>query len=382
MASIIAICPYCRLGGVRAPDTSIGAGATCPKCKSNFTVLPSDDIPPGWDQPAPRPAPGLPAPSRFDETRPVAATGDVTALSPVLPPEGPTNARAKPTAARPAAGPQAAPAATRADPAARSASAEPGLAVAVGAVCLVGPALLSTLLPHGRAIGLSVAAVGCAVGVWSLGAGGRARLAGGLAAGLHGAAVAALLFAPAWLDLNPWSKPAAREVAGVPRAVDPGSGAPRPIGLDEPIDAGRSSWQFGDARVTVRRVGVGPAEARGAKGGRPTKDNSLFVVVQVRNVGAERDIDLPAWAGGAPDGVAVTDANDQPVAAVAGENEGGAARPTRLAPGRTAEATLAFAVPPRSAWVQIRLSAAAFGVAEDIRFRANVATTLSRPPGK
>ena len=32
MATIVALCPYCRRGGVRAPERIIGSVATCPKC--------------------------------------------------------------------------------------------------------------------------------------------------------------------------------------------------------------------------------------------------------------------------------------------------------------------------------------------------------------
>lgn len=92
MATIVAICPYCRAGGVRAPQASVGASATCPKCKSSFTVMPSDGLP-GWAK-EPQPAkvsgahtPVAEPPKPTDETKPVAAMGmaDVTEPSPILP---------------------------------------------------------------------------------------------------------------------------------------------------------------------------------------------------------------------------------------------------------------------------------------------------------
>jgi len=40
---ILAICPYCREGKVRAPDRAVGLSATCPKCFNCFTIIASKD---------------------------------------------------------------------------------------------------------------------------------------------------------------------------------------------------------------------------------------------------------------------------------------------------------------------------------------------------
>src|SRR6188472_3377925 len=78
MTTIVAMCPYCRAGGVRAPATAVGALATCPKCRSSFTVIPSDEPLPGATGPSANPPVG------GGETRPAAALPDVTEPSPVL----------------------------------------------------------------------------------------------------------------------------------------------------------------------------------------------------------------------------------------------------------------------------------------------------------
>src|SRR5258707_15159474 len=68
MATIVALCPYCQRGGVRAPERIIGSVATCPNCGSQFTVVPKED-----------------APAAASETRPFPAASAVTEESPVLP---------------------------------------------------------------------------------------------------------------------------------------------------------------------------------------------------------------------------------------------------------------------------------------------------------
>src|SRR5689334_13075142 len=100
MATIISICPYCGIGGVRAPQASIGASATCPKCKSSFTVMPSDGLP-GWAKEPPPPAAEPPPSSSTQETKPAAAIGtaDVTEPSPILSVEDRPKRKSKPAPA-------------------------------------------------------------------------------------------------------------------------------------------------------------------------------------------------------------------------------------------------------------------------------------------
>ncbi|MBX9626299.1 MAG: hypothetical protein K2X82_21045, partial [Gemmataceae bacterium] len=85
---IVALCPYCRAGGVRAPESAVGSSATCPNCKSNFTVIPTDDPVKEVAQPA---RPQAPRPA-VDETREHSSPVDVTEPSPVLPADAPAPA--------------------------------------------------------------------------------------------------------------------------------------------------------------------------------------------------------------------------------------------------------------------------------------------------
>jgi hypothetical protein len=387
MASVIAICPYCRAGGVRASETAIGASATCPRCKSSFTVLPEDNLP-DWAAKAQPGATTFSAPrpqSAPDETRETGSMPDVTEPSPVLP--------AEPKEAKPKAAPQPAPPVPQAttsqgsvrEPDEPVAPADVGTMLALGALCLVGPAMVATLLPFGRAIGLGLAALGVVAGSLALGSEGRARLAGALAAVLHFTALLVLLFVPSWLGLDPWQGPETRgDEYPEPVAVERGSAAPKPIAPGDWLDGGKASWQFRSARVNVRRAAIGPVELRAPGGAkRITKENYLLLVVQVRNVGLEGDIPVPAWTtGNGPDGVVVTDANDQVLAVPKFEGEGSAApvrTAERVAAGHSADVSFVFAAPPKSPWVRVRLPGSVFGTTEDIRFRTDI-TTL--PPGK
>src|SRR5262245_14877579 len=38
---ILAICPYCHEGKVRAPNSAVGLSADCPRCHNCFTLVPS-----------------------------------------------------------------------------------------------------------------------------------------------------------------------------------------------------------------------------------------------------------------------------------------------------------------------------------------------------
>jgi hypothetical protein len=378
MPSIIAICPYCRAGGVRARDTAVGDTATCPKCKSGFTVLPEEN-PPDWAANAQPGAASFSAPEAADarpalpdETHESGAMPDVTEPSPVVPAEPkPAGPKSAPPARPPAAARAVPGAAGKAD--GSGAPVGSGMVLALGALCLVGPAMVATLLPLGRYVGLALAAVGLAGGVLALGAGGRARLAGA-AVLLHAGALVVLLFLPSWLGLDAAGTTGRDPGLPGPFAIARGSASAKPIVADDWLDPAKASWQYRDARVTLRRAAVGPAEVRGPGSAfRTTRENYLHLTVQVKHVGLEGEVPLPAWA----DGVVVTDANDQPVAAAAVEGQGKAApvrSAERVAPGHSADVNFLFAAPPKSPWVRVRLPAAEFGAPDEIRFRVELTT--------
>src|SRR4051812_19991554 len=80
---ITALCPYCRAGGVRTHERAIGMSATCPKCGSSFTVVPTTDKPVREVPPPSDDAP-LPFASEIADTRSHSPPDSVTEPSPVL----------------------------------------------------------------------------------------------------------------------------------------------------------------------------------------------------------------------------------------------------------------------------------------------------------
>jgi hypothetical protein len=400
MPTIIAICPYCRAGGVRAPDTALGDSATCPKCKSTYTVLPDDDLP-DWAaaaQPdakfisAPSTEPPKPAPVR--EARPGAAIPAAAAPLSSAPTGGepkanegeqvPADAEPQPVAsAAPGVAPQAA-------LAAEDFPAEPrdtAAVLALAALILVGPAVVASQLPFGRFIALGLAGVGLVGGLLCLGAEGRARLFAAGAAGLHFCILMVVLFLPSWLDLDPWGgAPGAPEEPKGPVAVDHGTGKGVPVSPDDWLDAGKSSWQFRDARVSMRAA-VGPVELTGPNGAKKTpKGYYLRVALQVRNVGFDREIPLSGWAAGhGAEGVRVTDSAGKQLSP-AKFDPGWSPDPghpaPRAMPGLGSEVMLVFAEPSAKAeFVRVQLPGSALGEEGEIKFRSAVVVP-ARVPGK
>lgn len=375
MPTIVAICPYCRAGGVRAPQSAIGASATCPKCGSSFTVMPSDQLPgwasqsPGTSGPAAHPAPTA-APT--SETLPAAVMPDATEPSPVVPGEAKPKARPAPATDTEVEPPEAEPA-------------DPALVLGLVALILVGIAVVASQFPFGRFIAAGVAGLGLLGGLAALGGEGRAKLYGGLAMGLHFLILVVVLVLPSWLNLDPWRGPTVEEPKG-PQAVEHGSGLSRPVTPGDWLDAGRSSWEYQGVRVTVRSAHIAPIELVGPKGvKRTTKESYLQLRLLVSNVGVERQLDLAGWATGQADALQFTDAAGK--ALKPATFEGGWApelgKPLqRVMPGHSSEAHFVFvAPPPKTDSLRLQLSGAAFGMpSEEIRFRIGVGS-LPRPVG-
>ncbi len=377
MATIVAICPYCRAGGVRAPQASVGASAICPKCKSSFTVMPSDGLP-GWaKEPQAANASGTHVPvgsppTPTDETKPVAAIGmaDVTEPSPTLPPEERARVKAK---LKPKVDPTPTP---QPEPEEQAEPADVGLVVALGALILVGIAVLASQVPYGRFAAVAIAAVGLVGGLVSLGAEGRAKMAGGLAIGLNLFVLVLVLFLPSWLNLDPWRGPAADDAPKGPFALEHGTGTHQSVSPTDWIDSGTFSWEFKDVRVTVRSAFVGPVELRGPKDAKKTTKELYFqLLLRVANIGVERQIDLSGWAiGQGADAVRVTDPSGKQLKLATFEDGSLSDRGKavdRVFPGKTSEVRLIFAAPPAKVdYLRVQLPGAAFGMAEEeIKFR-------------
>lgn len=422
MPTIIAICPYCRSGGVRAAANAIGANATCPKCKNSFTVLPEKNLP-EWAANANPNVNSFSAPTGersklAEETRSTAHMPDVTEPSPVLPaeksrktketkekpkeekpetgggnrvpstetPKSDAESKPKPEPTGVAAATVTPPTTSVASSVAEESDDEPtaprdmGMVFALLALILVGPAALVSQLPYGRFIALPFLAVGLIGGLLSLGAEGKARLAGAGAAFMHFVLLIMVLFLPSWLALDPWRGPVVEEPKG-PQAVEHGTNKLAPVTPNDWLDAGKYSWQFRDARVTVKSA-VGPVELNGPKGEkRTTKTRYLYLTLQVQNVGFDREIPLSGWAAGqSAEGVRVTDAEGKQLE-LAKFDEGWsmeARKPSgRAMPGHVSETLLIFTAPPaKTDFVRVQLSGTALGVQDEIKFRTGTVGVL------
>src|SRR5262249_10695261 len=77
---ILAICPYCREGKVRAPDRAVGLSATCPKCFNCFTIIAAKEAAAELNPPPPPPSPRRPQSAR-PQAVPTAVAPSSTAVA-------------------------------------------------------------------------------------------------------------------------------------------------------------------------------------------------------------------------------------------------------------------------------------------------------------
>ncbi len=258
--------------------------------------------------------------------------------------------------------------------------------LALLALILVGPAVLASQLPFGRILALGLSVVGLLGGLACLGAEGRGRLFAACAAVLHFGILMVVLLLPSWLNLDPWGgSPEVAEESKTPVAIDHTTGQGVPISSGSWLDASTSSWQFHDARVSLHAAVV-PVELTGPKSAKKTpKTNYLRVVIQIRNVGYQREIPLSGWAAGkGAEGVRVTDSAGKQLSQAKFDDwtpEAGRPAP-RAMPGLGSEVILVFTSPPaKTEFVRIQLSGAALGEKDEIQFRSNVVVP-TRVPGK
>jgi hypothetical protein len=351
---IVATCPYCRAGGVRAPDKAAGLSATCPNCKSSYTIIPDVGLP-GWAKPAP-PSP----PPPVDETRPHAAAPDVTEPSPVL-------------TSKPAPVPKAARTSPAPEP---ERSAAEGMVLALLAVTVFGLAVVSSLFPYGRFIAPGLGLIGLVIGLIGLTGEGRAQLVAAAGALLNAIAIGLVFLAPGLLGLDSWRKPTP-DGPKTPHALGHGTGAAAPA---EWVNATNASWTEADVRITVRSAVVAPVELVGPGGtARTTKEHYLQILVRLTNDGVERRVDLTGWAVGG-DGADLTDPAGKPLKRKRfepGWDPRVAERPAGLFPGKSADVLIVYEPLPallpkskevRPEFLRLQLSGTAVGVPDPAKF--------------
>src|SRR6266540_1875615 len=173
---ILAVCPYCGQGKVRAPDNALGLSATCPSCHNCFTLVASSaaDVKESARAPAAGRRPTLPAAAvPKPEPSAVVETAVVTRMPTPPPPPvrvaDPVSAWTPADTDLPMPGPNVA------------------LPVALVALTLAGVGLVVSQAPYGRLGGAALTALGLLLGVGSLLLSERKRLVAAFAAILNGA---------------------------------------------------------------------------------------------------------------------------------------------------------------------------------------------------
>jgi hypothetical protein len=390
--------------------------------------MPSEGAP-GWATnapqptlPAPQPPPTPPAQpispvtrrSEIEETKPAALMSDATKPASIeVPGENKRKKDRYPVAkARPPSTPKAPPvpapesasaSAPGTMPVALSASAPAtpsevddddsvtdfGLVVALSSLCLVCVAVIATLFPFGRLISAVIAGVGLLGGLASLGAEGRARLAGGLAIGIHLLILTVVLIAPSWLGLDSWQLIPIEDKPPPPQAFSHDN--KHGTTLAQWVDSSSASWQFKDVRVTINSATVAPLEIADSKGlKRKSKEQYLQLVLFVKNIGAQRPVDMTGWAIGLnPEQAQLTDSAGRSIKPATFE-EGWQPEPPvnkpldRLYPGKGSEIRLIYSAPqPRIDFLRLALPGTTFGFEEEIKFQINSgAIILMAPPKK
>lgn len=335
MATIVALCPYCKRGGVRAPEKVIGSAATCPNCGSQFTVVPQEK-----DE----------SPNAALETRPHPVSSAKTEESPVLPQGSP-----------PAAGSKR--------------ENDPAFTGSLIALTLFGLGVVGTQFPFGRFIGLGLCGLGMLLALICLLAEGRARKFAVAAVGLNVVSVALLALVPGWLGFLPNFK---EDNPAMPKG-------PHSIGLNsneivpgDRTDAGKAAYANGDVRIGARAF-VQPVDLVGPNNAvRRSRENVLKLHLTITNSGVERRIPLTGWAvGSAGDGVQFVDPAGKSLKTrtlEAGWRPAGSEKIDGLFPGKSAEVILLFDPPASSEskrveFLNLDLSGSGVGQVEPIRFK-------------
>jgi hypothetical protein len=262
-----------------------------------------------------------------------------------------------------------------------------GLVVALSALALVGLAVLATLFPFGRFIAGTIAGLGLLGGLASLGAEGRAKAAGGLAAGLHFLLLAVVLLAPSWLGLGPWRGDIIEDGPPAPVAF---SHANQRTSIADWVDASTASWQFKDVRVTVRSAIVGPIDLVGPKGAKRTsKEQYLQLTLLVTNIGVERPLELTGWAvAQGTELVQLTDSAGRTLKPATFEEgwlpDSPPSKPVgKLFPNHKSEVRLIFSAPqPRIDFLRLVLPGTMFGFEEMVKFQISVGSLIQMAPQK
>lgn len=347
---IIAVCPYCQTGRVRAPEHAIGCAAVCPRCRASFTVVDSGET----EEVARRrvAAPSVPAARPLPDSDPVpldqtpTAVNETTALIAVprpAPSPPPVTADEDETAGR-----------------------DPIRVATVIAFLLGGLGLVAAQLPYGRFGTVGACVLGSLLGVAAaFGARKPAYPIG--AAALSGLTLLVALFFPGWLGLSSWRPDRTAKEEHAVHVVST-EGFEKPAG--DWLDISQT-WQLDDVRAKGS-ASYGQVELAGPPG-KAAWSKKAYVAVRVKigNVGVAREIKFAGWD---PAAVKLTDAAGTPIPPArfdAGWAPTEVSKPASLPPGKSADWVMLFEAPPNpTEYLRLELPGGPAGVTDTpIRFQ-------------
>jgi hypothetical protein len=348
---IIAVCPYCQTGRVRAPEQAIGQATVCPRCHANFTVIDSGET----EEVARRrvAAPSVPTPRPMPDSDPVPLDQTPTAVN---------ETTAVITVERRIPTPAPVPVADDEE----TAGADPVRVATVIAFLLGGLGLVAAQLPYGRFGTVGACILGAFLGA-AAAFGSRRPVYAIVAAALNGLTLLVALLLPGWLGLNSWRpSPTEKEDRTVHVVSIEGLEKPATDWLDI-----SQTWQLDDVRAKASAA-YGQVELAGPMGKNAwSKKAYIAVRVKIGNVGVAREIKFQGWD---PAAVKLTDAAGTPIPPAKFESGWAPteiSKPASLTPGKSADWVMLFESPPNpTEYLRLELPGGPAGVTDSpIRFQ-------------
>jgi hypothetical protein len=362
---ILAVCPYCHEGKVRAPDKALGLSATCPKCANCFTIVPSVELPaaPAGMKPAPR--------ARAAPTSPIAAFegGQIgrtarTAITIDVPTPVPEETTRPP---EPNTSPEPEPPVALFQPPTRRTKINASPQVLL-AIILAGVGLAASQVPFGRVPSVLLCLAGLILGLVSLASAKSKYRWPVAAAGLNLFAVVALLLVPSWFGLSSWWPAKIENDANQIKAVAYGRGEAAPT-EDEWLDASKAAWQREDVRVKVTSVVLAPIDLEGPTDQKKkSKERYVQIRLRISNVGVTRKLEFQAWSTPPGPGVEAPQLRDGAGASLTqrwfetGAKSSGRSTNPQLFPDKFADDLLVYEAPAKGVdHLRLELPASAYG---------------------
>ncbi|MFO0935834.1 MAG: hypothetical protein U0798_04865 [Gemmataceae bacterium] len=329
-------CPNCRSAKFSVPWKKHAQTMTCPKCERPFALVPEDD-------PLARntgTAPALPRETVPKDKAPTAveeATLPIPKIHSRVPTRDPDD--------HPSLG------------------FDMPLAVALGSLGVVGLAVILGQVPYGRFAAVALTPLAGIASLFSLYGLEKRKWLAWSGMGANGLVFLLMLFAPTWLGVTTWMPPPDPTV-NLDGVYAVGKDGSLPVPADW-VDASVANWQQVDCRMDITAVRIGPLDPT-AKTAEKRKPKALRITLLLTNAGVSRGIECEMKKE-PPQEVRLASGSGVVVPLKATES---AFKPTTVFPGKTAEFTMVFDVPPDPQGdLTLELPMGWFGNRDAIKFR-------------